>query len=74
MTNEKKGMKPIWYFVGWVLFLTGAVVIIAGIATYGSPDTQIHPIADLHTALWWGALMVIAGAIYIITNRRATIE
>ena len=40
----------------------------------GSPDTQIHPIADLHTALWWGALMVIAGAIYILTNRKATIE
>jgi uncharacterized membrane protein len=74
MTNGKQGMKPIWYFVGWVLFLTGAVVIIAGIATYGSPDVQIPQIAGLHTALWWGALMVIAGAIYIFTNRNATIE
>jgi len=57
-----------------VLFLTGIVVVIAGIATYGAPQSQTTAVAGLHTAIWWGALMVIAGGIYIFTNRNSTIE
>ena len=67
--NEPKKMRPIWYFVGLVLLSMGAVVLLTGIyrLSTGAPHTTV--LARLHPDVWWGAVMVAAGAIFFFKNR-----
>ena len=72
--NTQEGMRPIWYFVGWVLFLSGLIVVIAGVygIFYTLPSTSV--IGYLHPNLWWGGLMTIVGLIYMLKNRKIRIQ
>lgn len=67
--KEQKKMKPIWYFVGLVLLTIGVLVFLTGITmlVFGvkSPTT----LASLHPNIWWGAIMVVAGAVFFFKNR-----
>lgn len=67
-------MKPIWYFVGLILFITGAIVVVSGIISYINPPEVQKVLAETHPELWWGALMMIVGAIYIWKNYNKTVE
>ncbi len=67
--NELKKMKPIWYFVGLVLLSMGAVVLLTGIYRLASGATHTTVLARLHPDVWWGAVMVAAGAIFFFRNR-----
>ena len=71
MEQEAKQMKPIWYFVGLMLSVMGAVVLISGIVDYSSTATTKTVLSDLHPAIWWGAIMIIAGMIFFLSNRKA---
>jgi hypothetical protein len=67
-------MKPIWYFVGLILFTMGLVILLSGITFLSSPP-EVKPVMhDLHPSIWWGAVMMIVGSIYIIKNRKVKIE
>jgi hypothetical protein len=74
MESETKKMKPIWYFVGLMLLAMGAVVIASGIYHYLNPSTTKTVLADLHPDLWWGAVMIVAGAIFLLVNRKVTVD
>ena len=37
---EEKGMRPIWYFVGWGLLIIGGMLILAGIYILFFPYPQ----------------------------------
>jgi hypothetical protein len=74
MESETKKMKPIWYFVGLMLLAMGAVVIASGIYHYLNPGTTKTVLADLHPDLWWGAVMIVAGAIFLLVNRKVTVD
>ncbi len=67
MAHQEQPMRPIWFFVGLVLISMGLVVAISGIVQYASgvPATAL---GRLHPALWWGALMTVAGAAFVIVN------
>ncbi|MBU2444969.1 MAG: hypothetical protein KJ666_05275 [Bacteroidetes bacterium] len=67
-------MKPIWYFVGLILVITGLILVGAGIYSLIYPGDEKKVLADLHPNLWWGIFMVIVGLIYWIKNRNVTIE
>ena len=67
--NEPKKMKPIWYFVGLVLLSMGAVVLLTGIYRLATGATHTTVLARLHPDVWWGAVMVAAGAIFFFRNR-----
>jgi hypothetical protein len=70
--NEPKKMKPIWYFVGLVglvLLSMGAVVLLAGIYGLATGAKHTTVLARLHPDVWWGAVMVAAGAIFFFKNR-----
>ncbi len=62
-------MKPIWYFVGLVLLSMGAVVLLTGIYRLATGATHTTVLARLHPDVWWGAVMVAAGAIFFFRNR-----
>jgi len=74
--NETKGMKPIWYFVGWLLLMIGLIVTVTGIYGLVSPPPveQQTKLYHLHTGIWWGAIITVAGLIFLLANRNVTVK
>jgi len=60
----EREMKSIWYFVGLMLLAMGAVVFLSGIYYYFVPDQSSTVLRELHPDIWWGAVIIIAGAIF----------
>ncbi len=74
MDEEQKGMKPIWYFVGWMLTMIGILVVIAGFMNLYITLPQTSVVGHIHPDLWWGGLITITGLIYIWWNRNRVVE
>jgi len=68
-----KGMKPIWFFVGIILLLMGIIIFISGLYYLFNPSEINTALTHLHPDIWWGGLMVVAGFIFIWTNRNVTV-
>jgi len=56
-------MIPVWFFVGLILLIYG--VLILGTGIYGLRHPPATALAYLHPAVWWGALLILVGALYI---------
>ena len=67
--NTEKRMRSIWYFVGLIMLIIGIIVFVAGIYDLINPANQNIKLTNLHTNIWWGALIAIAGVIYLIKNK-----
>lgn len=67
-------MKPIWYFVGLILTIMGGIILLSGLYNLIQPSVSKVVLSEKHPDIWWGALMVIVGIIYIIRNRKITIQ
>ena len=67
-------MKPIWYFVGLILTIMGSIILLSGIYSLIYPSASKVVLSDLHPDLWWGAVMLVVGIIYIVKNRKIKIE
>jgi len=74
MTGDVKKMKPIWFFVGLVLLVMGGVILAAGLYDLIARVETRTVLARLQPRIWWGSLMVLAGAIFVLTNKNATVE
>jgi FtsH-binding integral membrane protein len=63
-------MKSIWYFVGLLLTIMGAIITIS--AAYSLINPPGHPkiFSHLHPDLWWGIFMLVFGLFFAIKNRR----
>ncbi|HKJ32020.1 MAG TPA: hypothetical protein VKA34_09335 [Balneolales bacterium] len=73
MENEVKektepAMKPIWYFVGWMLSLIGGLIVIAGILNLFMQMPSTSVVGNIHPDLWWGGLITVTGIFYIWWN------
>jgi len=64
MTGED-GSISIWFFIGVLLAFYGAVILGYGIYALGQPLPTDRVMADLHPDIWWGALLLILGVIYV---------
>ncbi len=56
----------IWFFIGIVLVVYGALILGAGIYGLFIPPTHQVVLAKLHAGVWWGGLMLIFGIIYVV--------
>jgi hypothetical protein len=74
MANNKEGLKTIWYFVGIVLTLMGALVMLAAAIDLFSSVPPKTVLANLHPGLWWGGLMLLTGIIYLSKNRGKVVK
>lgn len=74
MSENKKELKTIWYLTGIVITIMGALVLLAGIIDVFSPPETKTVLADTYPGLWWGAIMLITGLIFLFTNRGKVVK
>lgn len=60
-TTPEAEPLPIWFFVGLILAVYGVLVVISGLV-YPTASTVL---ANTRPALWWGGVMVAAGALFL---------
>lgn len=70
MTEETLQMKPIWFFVGWVLMVIGTIVLTAGIYRLFNPISFHVELPGLHIDIWWGAILIIGGWVLRFFNKK----
>lgn len=70
---SEHAMKPIWYFVGLILVVTGALIFATGIYHLLNPPAVKTVLAETHPGIWWGALMVVFGSVLYFTTRKQTV-
>lgn len=54
----------IWYFIGLLLVIYGALILGAGLYELGSPPSRTVVLSELRAGIWWGALMLALGGVY----------
>jgi hypothetical protein len=67
-------MKPIWYFVGLFLLITGAIVTGAGLYDLINPPVQKTVLAELHPGIWWGGVIFVSGGLFLLFNRKKVVD
>lgn len=66
-------MKPIWYFVGLILLIMGGIIFLNGIYQALNPETVNTVLKETHPSLWWGAVMLISGAIMFFKTKNQSV-
>lgn len=61
-----KSMISIWFFVGCLLLVYGALILLAGVGTPASTGTPAVVMQNLHLQIWWGIGLLLLGTVYII--------
>jgi heme/copper-type cytochrome/quinol oxidase subunit 3 len=61
---------PIWFFIGVLLTVYGAMILGYGIYEAATGDyPQGVQLTDLHTPIWWGAILLLLGLLYVVKFR-----
>ncbi len=63
------GGFSIWFFVGILLSVYGAMILGYGVYTLATGETANVALANLHAPVWWGALMAALGLFYLVKFR-----
>ena len=63
---HRPGMVSIWFFAGALLFVYGILILGAGIYELSVPPEHPVVLANLHAGIWWGILLLILGAVYLL--------
>ena len=56
-------MIPVWFFVGALLFIYGILIFFSGLMEWSHPPDTV--LANLHAPVWWGAIMILMGGLFI---------
>jgi hypothetical protein len=62
---EKEHQIPIWFFIGSLLGVYGVLILGAGVYGVFHPPKQVA-LSHLHAGIWWGALLIILGLVYVV--------
>lgn len=57
---------PIWFFIGLLLVIYGVMIVGYGLYELATGTLAHVQLADLHTPLWWGGLLLLLGIIYCV--------
>jgi hypothetical protein len=63
------GHISIWFFIGALLTVYGALILAYGIFELVTGQTANVVLANLHAPVWWGALMFLLGLFYSLRFR-----
>jgi hypothetical protein len=61
--SEGHRMLPVWFFIGVLLLIYGVIILATGLYEFSHPPATV--LANLHPAVWWGALLTIVGGVYV---------
>jgi len=61
--TEKHHIIPVWFFVGLLLLIYGVLILITGLTEWSNPPADVQ-LTNLHASVWWGALLLVLGALY----------
>ncbi len=67
-------MKPIWYFVGLILLVMGAIIFATGLYLLANPPQVKTILSETHPNIWWGIIMFIFGGILFLKTRKQIVE
>jgi hypothetical protein len=59
----------IWFFIGTLLLFYGVLILGSGIYEWVNPSPTRVVLAELHAAVWWGAVLIAMGAFYSVRFR-----
>lgn len=62
MSAERR-MIPVWFFAGILLLIYGILIFASGLAEWSHPPATV--LASLHAPVWWGAIMIMIGAVFV---------
>ena len=74
MSEKIEGLKTIWYLVGIVITIMGALVLLAGIVDFFSTASAKTVLAELRPGIWWGAIMLATGLIFLFSNKGKVVK
>jgi hypothetical protein len=73
---EDKHFVSIWFFIGLLLSVYGILIFGSGIYALMAPPAvqaqgaiERNVMANLHAAIWWGALLLALGLLYTVNFR-----
>jgi drug/metabolite transporter (DMT)-like permease len=71
--QDRKERAPvsIWSWVGLVVGVYGLIITGMGVYYVVRPET-VTATHELNPSLWWGALMVVAGVVFLALGRKET--
>jgi hypothetical protein len=61
--SEERRMIPVWFFAGILLFIYGILILVSGLVEWSHPPATV--LANLHAPVWWGAIMIVMGGLFI---------
>jgi hypothetical protein len=67
--SQRKQQISIWYFIGLLILVYGVLILGAGIQEVISLPADPLVLGELHVGVWWGALLVILGGLYVYLFR-----
>ena len=56
----------IWFFIGILLGVYGILILGSGIVDLLRSSVYPVKMAYLHAEVWWGALLILLGLIYVV--------
>lgn len=62
--SEKHQIIPVWFFVGILLLVYGALIFATGIYEIAHPPGNRVVLYDLHANVWWGGVLLILGVFF----------
>jgi len=60
--SERSHMLPVWFFIGMLLTVYGAIILITSIVDYSKPATVV--LANYHPGILGGILLLLIGGFY----------
>jgi hypothetical protein len=60
--SERGHMLPVWFFIGMLLTVYGAIILITSIVDYSEPATVV--LANYHPGILGGILLLLIGGFY----------
>jgi divalent metal cation (Fe/Co/Zn/Cd) transporter len=63
---ETREQIPIWFFIGVLLLIYGVLITATGLYHLVSPPEHHVELSYLHADVWWGALIAVLGAFYVV--------
>lgn len=67
--SAKEHYISIWFFIGALLTVYGALITGAGIYGLFVPPAQPVVMGHLHAGVWWGVLLLAVGLVYVVNFR-----